>query len=74
MKLGKYHHHKGNEYEVIGIARDSETLEEVVVYKALYNSNDFGNNTLWVRKKDNFLSKVTVNGKNVSRFKYIKEK
>jgi len=46
IKLGKYQHYKGNMYEVIGLARHSETLEEMVVYKALYISSEFGKNAL----------------------------
>lgn len=44
IKLGRYRHFKGNEYEVVGIARHSETMEEMVVYRALY-----GEQGLWVR-------------------------
>ena len=66
VTLGKYRHFKGNEYEVIGIAKDSETLEEIVVYKALYG--DFG---LWTRKKTNFEEIVERDGKKQRRFTKI---
>lgn len=66
IKTGKYRHYKGKEYEVIGIAKHSETLEELVVYRALYGEND-----LWVRPLEMFLEKVNVDGKEVSRFEYI---
>lgn len=65
LKLGKYKHYKGKRYEVIGIGRHSETLEEMVVYRALY-----GNHDLWVRPIRMFLEKIEVNGKKISRFKY----
>ena len=52
-----YKHFKGNLYRVENIALDSETLEEVVVYRALY-----GEQKLWVRKKSNFLERVDKNG------------
>jgi len=68
MNLGKYQHYKGNFYEVIGLARDSETLEELVVYRALYKSADFGDQALWIRPKTEFLGKVIVNGKEILRF------
>ncbi len=71
IMLGKYKHFKGEEYEVIGVAKDSETLEELVVYQALYNSKEFGKNSLWVRPKEMFLENVTVNNKEVPRFKYL---
>ena len=65
---GTYQHYKGNFYEVIGLARDSETLEELVVYRALYKSADFGDQALWIRPKTEFLGKVIVNGKEILRF------
>lgn len=66
LKLGKYRHYKGNEYEVIGTAKHSETLEELVVYRALY-----GEGGLWVRPMGMFTEEVLVEGKNVPRFMYI---
>lgn len=63
LKLGKYKHYKGKEYDVIGVARHRETLEELVVYRALY-----GNHALWVRPLKMFLEEVEVNGKKTPRF------
>lgn len=71
LKLGKYEHCKGKQYEVIGLARHSETLEELVIYKALYNSEEFGNNSLWARPKNMFLETVNINGKERPRFIYL---
>lgn len=71
LKLGKYQHYKGRFYEVIGVARHSETSEELVVYRALYNSKEFGKNALWARPKTMFLENVSVDGKEVPRFKYV---
>ncbi len=71
VKLGKYQHYKGKFYKVIGVARHSETMEELVVYKALYASKEFGKNALWVRPKKMFLEFVVVDGKKVPRFKVI---
>lgn len=53
MKLGRYQHYKGNLYEVLGVARHSETLEELVVYRQLY-----GNGGLWVRPRAMFEEQV----------------
>ena len=70
FKLGKYKHYKGNFYEAVGIARHSETLEEMVVYRALYDSEEFGNNSLWVRPKKMFLENIVYNGLEQLRFKF----
>jgi cyclomaltodextrinase / maltogenic alpha-amylase / neopullulanase len=67
LKLGKYRHYKGNEYQVIGLANHSETLEDLVVYKALY-----GKGQMWVRPLKMFEEKVVVDGKEVPRFEFIK--
>lgn len=66
IKLGRYRHFKGNEYEVIAIAKHSETLEDMVVYKALY-----GNNDIWVRPSDMWNEAVVRDGKEYQRFTYI---
>ncbi len=66
VKLGKYRHFKGNEYEVLAVGYDSETTEEVVIYKALY-----GDGEIWVRKKEMFLETVCRDGKTFKRFEYI---
>jgi hypothetical protein len=63
IKPGKYLHFKGNEYEVIGTAKHSETLEEMVVYRALY-----GDGGLWVRLASMWDEVVEHNGKRVKRF------
>ena len=70
-KPGKYQHYKGNFYEVIEIARHHETLEELVVYRALYDSERFGNNALWIRPRKMFLGNITKDDKEMPRFKYI---
>lgn len=60
---GLYRHYKGNDYEVVAVARHSETLEPVVVYRALY-----GEGGLWVRPYAMFCEEVVVDGKSVRRF------
>jgi hypothetical protein len=71
MQLGKYKHYKGKEYKVIGIATHSETLEELVVYEALYEIEGKGFNSLWVRPKKMFEEKIELNGTMVNRFQYL---
>ena len=66
IKLGKYRHFKGNEYEVIAIARHSETCEEMVVYKALY-----GDGGMWVRPANMLNEEVERDGIVYKRFTYI---
>lgn len=68
MQPGIYRHYKGNLYEAISVARHSETLEELVVYKALYESPDFGKDALWVHPKAMFLETVMIDGKALPRF------
>lgn len=68
IKLGKYRHFKGNEYQVIGIAKNSETLEDTVVYRALY-----GNGDLWVRPAYMWNETVERDGKKYKRFTFIGE-
>lgn len=63
----KYRHFKGKEYLVLYIAKHSETLEEMVVYQALY-----GEMGIWVRPLDMFLEQVEVDGSIVNRFEEIK--
>jgi hypothetical protein len=63
IMIGRYRHYKGGEYDVIGVARHSETLEPVVVYRPLYA--DTG---LWVRPYAMFTGEVNHKGKNVARF------
>lgn len=66
IKLGKYKHFKGKEYEVVGIAKHSETLEEMVVYKALY-----GEGGLWVRPACMWNETINRDGKTFKRFTHI---
>ena len=69
MKLGKYQHSKtGNFYQVLGVAKHSETLEDLVVYECLY---DNPRSKLWVRPMKMFLEEVEINGKKVPRFKFV---
>ncbi len=64
VKIGKYKHFKGGIYEVIGVAKNSETLEEFVIYK---NSK----NELWARPKQMFLEKIIIDRREIPRFEYV---
>ena len=66
---GIYEHYKGGHYEVIEVARHSETLEPLVVYRALYGERD-----LWVRPLSMFTEEVIVEGRTIPRFRLLEEK
>ena len=66
IKLGKYRHFKGMEYEVIALAKHSETQEELVVYRALY-----GDGQVWVRPASMWNETVERDGKTYKRFDFI---
>jgi hypothetical protein len=68
VKPGLYRHYKGNSYDVLGVARHSETLEELVVYRGRYAHPEFGPNPLWVRPLSLFVDDVAFEGKRVPRF------
>jgi hypothetical protein len=63
VQPGRYRHYKGHEYEVLGVARHSETEEEYVVYRALY-----GDRGLWIRPTTMFEELIVVEGRHVPRF------
>lgn len=68
IPLGRYRHYKGGEYEVLGVARHSETLEPLVVYRPLYNQTG-----LWVRPYAMFFEQVESNGQPQPRFALLEE-
>ena len=68
IRLGKYRHLKGNEYEVVAVGKHSETLEDYVIYRALYGEGGY-----WVRPLSMFFEDVERDGKVFPRFEYIGE-
>lgn len=68
IRPGRYRHYKGREYTVIGTARHSETLEELVVYR-----QEYGEHGLWVRPAAMFVENVVVEGRSLPRFECIDE-
>lgn len=68
IKLGKYKHFKGTVYEVIAIAKHSETLEEMVIYRSVKNKND-----VWARPASMWFETVERDGKIAPRFEFIEE-
>lgn len=69
LQPGIYQHYSGKQYEVLGVARHSESLEELVIYRALYPPHDF-----WVRPLGMFLEHIIYNGQLISRFSYKSER
>jgi hypothetical protein len=63
LPLGRYRHYKGSEYEVMGVARHSESLEALVMYRPLYNGSGW-----WVRPFAMFVEEIEINGKRQPRF------
>lgn len=68
---GEYEHYKGKRYRVIGVAHHSETHEKLVVYRILYESEDFEVDALWVRPLQMFTENVVVDEQEVPRFRLI---
>ena len=66
LELGRYRHYKGGEYEIIGIAKHSDTMEELVVYRSLY-----GESQVWARPLIEFMGEVEVDGKITPRFVFL---
>jgi hypothetical protein len=66
IKIGRYRHYKGGEYQVLGVVRHSESLESLVLYRPLYN--DTG---MWVRPFDMFVGEVEIDGQLRPRFEWI---
>ncbi len=66
LKLGKYRHYKGNEYEVLHVAKHTETEEDLVVYKAISDPEK-----VWVRPLTMFIEDVEIDGKIVPRFTHL---
>ncbi len=68
LKIGKYRHYKGMEYRVIAVAKHSETLEDLVVYEALYDNEV---SKRWVHPLEMFTETIEVDGRRVPRFEYV---
>ena len=70
IKLGIYKHYKGNLYRVVGIAKHSETFEDLVYYEALYENSE---SRFWVRPLDIFCEEIEIDGKKIKRFEFISD-
>lgn len=66
INLDRYKHYKGNVYEIIGLAKHSETMEELVIYRSIDD-----NQKIWARPKAMFFENITINGETIPRFKKI---
>lgn len=73
MQLGRYRHYKGNDYQVIGVARHSEDESLLVVYRPLYGEHGNDPKALWVRPYEMFVETVEIDGQTLKRFAYIND-
>ena len=71
IALGRYRHFKGKEYELLAIARHSETKEPMVVYKALYSDEIYGDRAVWIRPATMWNEEVERDGKKFRRFEKV---
>lgn len=71
IRPGIYEHYKGKRYEVVGVARHSETEERLVVYRALYEHPTLGYGSFWVRPESMFAEDVLLDGRPVPRFRFV---
>ena len=68
LQIGTYEHYKGLQYQVLAVARNEATLEEVVVYKGLYGEQD-----VWVRPLKSFLETMAIEGRDIPRFRFLEK-
>ena len=73
VRVGVYEHYKGKRYQVIGLGKIEATLEDVVIYKPLYEVKEFPQDMFWVRPVKVFTEDVEIDGEMRPRFKYIGE-
>lgn len=73
LRAGIYRHYKGGLYKVLGVALHSDTLEPMVVYQGLFDSEEFGPDALWVRPLSKFSETINVDGKELARFQFVSE-
>ncbi len=66
-----FEHYKGKKYKILNVGRHTETFEMCVVYQALYDSKEFGDQAIWVRALEMFLENVIVNGEERPRFRLL---
>ena len=68
---GYYIHYKGMPYQLVDLTKDSDTMKDMVTYKALYTSKDFGKHMRWSKQKDEFFKDIELEGKTTPRFKFV---
>ncbi|QQR49451.1 DUF1653 domain-containing protein [bacterium] len=71
VRPGIYQHYKGKRYKVLGVVNHSETLEKLVLYQALYESEGFGKDALWVRPLEMFMEDIDFKGMKIPRFQMV---